>query len=109
MTQAAFELQRTDNKVIDVALPIASNCNILLADKSEKMVVVECMPSIKQIREAETFENGNIVCIVNSFTSDVMKSYDDAHGNDYNSHNASISMTVLSAWSLAEKNLTNCI
>jgi len=67
-------------------LPIASNCNILLADKSGKMVVVECTPTIKQIREAETFENGNIVCTVNSFTSDVMKVYDDAHGNDYNSH-----------------------
>lgn len=67
-------------------LPIASNCNILLADKSGKAVVVECTPSIKQIREAENFENGSIVCAVNSFTSDIMKPYDDTHGNDYNSY-----------------------
>jgi len=67
-------------------LPIASNCNILLADKSGRMVVVECTPFIKKIREAENFDNGRIVCTVNSFISDDMKPYDDAHGNDYNSH-----------------------
>lgn len=67
-------------------LPIASNCNILLADKSGRMVVVECTSSVKKIREAETFDGGRIVCTVNSFTSDDMKKYDDAHGNDYDSH-----------------------
>lgn len=67
-------------------LPIASNCNILLADKSGRMVVVECTPSIKKIREAETFNSGRIVCAVNSFTSDDMKTHDDAHGKDYDSH-----------------------
>lgn len=66
-------------------LPIASNCNILLADKSGEMAVVECTPSVKRIREAETFDNGKIVCTVNSFTSDEMKPYDDAKGNDYDS------------------------
>ena len=29
-------------------LPIACNCNILLADKSGRMVVVECTPSVKK-------------------------------------------------------------
>lgn len=67
-------------------LPIASNCNILLADKEGRMVVVECTPSVKKIREAETFDNGRIVCTVNSFISDEMKPYDDANGNDYDSH-----------------------
>ncbi len=67
-------------------LPIASNCNILLADKSGDMKVVECTPSMKKIRDAESFENGRIICTVNSFTSDEMKQYDDANGDDYNSH-----------------------
>ncbi|MBD5551677.1 MAG: acyl-CoA--6-aminopenicillanic acid acyl-transferase [Lachnospiraceae bacterium] len=67
-------------------LPIASNCNILLADRSGRMVVAECTPFVKRIREAETFGKDQIVCTVNSFTSDEMKRYDDAHGNDYDSH-----------------------
>lgn len=67
-------------------LPIASNCNILLADKTGKMAVVECTPSVKKIREAEIIANGSIVCAVNSFISEEMKPYDDADGNDYDSH-----------------------
>ena len=67
-------------------LPIASNCNILLADKDGRMAVVECTPSVKNVREAETFDNGRIVCTVNSFISDKMKPYDDADGNDYDSY-----------------------
>ena len=50
------------------------------------MVVVECTPILKKVRAAEIFENGSIVCTVNSFTSDEMKPYDDAKGNDYDSH-----------------------
>lgn len=66
-------------------LPIASNCNILLADRSGRMAVVECTPSLKRIREAETFGKDKIVCTVNSFTSDEMREYDAAHGDDYDS------------------------
>lgn len=66
-------------------LPIASNCNILLSDRSGRMAVVECTPSVKRIREAEVFGKDKIVCTVNSFTSEEMKGYDDAHGNDYDS------------------------
>ncbi|MDE7354741.1 MAG: acyl-CoA--6-aminopenicillanic acid acyl-transferase [Acetatifactor sp.] len=66
-------------------LPIASNCNILLADKSGNMAVVECTPTIKKIREAEIVYGERIVCTVNSFVSDEMKPYDDAYGNDYDS------------------------
>ena len=50
------------------------------------MVVVECTPILKKVLAAEIFENGSIVCTVNSFTSDEMKPYDDAKGNDYDSH-----------------------
>lgn len=67
-------------------LPIASNCNILFADKTGKMAVVECTPSVKKIREAEIIANGSIVCAVNSFISEEMKPYDTADGNDYDSH-----------------------
>jgi predicted choloylglycine hydrolase len=67
-------------------LPVASNCNILLADPSGELVVVECTPTLKKVRKAETYDNGSIVCTVNSFTSDEMTSYDDADGNDYRSH-----------------------
>lgn len=67
-------------------LPIASNCNILLADKSEQMVVAECTPTTKRIREAVNLNNGKIVCAVNSFTSDEMNPYDAARGNDYHSN-----------------------
>lgn len=66
-------------------LPIASNCNILIADKCGEMIVVECMPSTKRVREAENLNNGKIVCTVNSFTSDEMKRYDAANGDDYHS------------------------
>lgn len=66
-------------------LPIASNCNILIADKGENMVVVECTPYSKRIRQAVNFDEGKIVCTVNSFTSDEMKPYDAARGNDFES------------------------
>lgn len=66
-------------------LPIASNCNILIADKRGEMIVVECTPSIKKIREAENLNHGKIVCTVNRFTSDDMKAFDAANGNDYHS------------------------
>lgn len=67
-------------------LPIASNCTILLADKSGNMVAAECAPSVKKIRKAEHFDGGSIICTVNSFISNEMKVYDDANGNDYDSY-----------------------
>lgn len=85
-----YLLEKVENTAEAVSelcnLPIASNCNILLADKSGNMVVVECTPTLKKIREAESFHGDKIVCTVNSFISDDMKYYDDAHGNDYDSH-----------------------
>lgn len=67
-------------------LPIASNCNILLADKNGDMKVVECTPHFKRIREAEVMNGDKIVCTVNSFTSSEMQLYDDSHGNDFDSY-----------------------
>ena len=85
-----YLLEKADNTEQAVSLlmelSIASNCNILLADKSGDMKVVECTPSMKKIRDAESFDNGRIICTVNSFTSEEMKSYDDANGDDYDSH-----------------------
>ena len=54
-------------------LPIASNYNILIADKRGKMVVVECTPNIKKIGEAKSVDDGYLVCTVNSFISDKLK------------------------------------
>lgn len=66
-------------------LPIASNCNILLADKTGKAVVVECTPTIKLLRQPIETNYGKIICTVNNFTSDNMKGYDFSDGNVYNS------------------------
>ena len=67
-------------------LPIASNYNILIADKRGKMVVVECTPNIKKIGEAKSVDDGYLVCTVNSFISDKLKPYDFAKGDDYHSY-----------------------
>lgn len=59
----------TDNAIsMLMELPIASNCNILIADKSGKMVVIECTPFTKRIRETENVDGGKIVCTVNNCT-----------------------------------------
>ena len=72
------------------ALPIASNCNILLADKRGEMAVAECTPAVKRIRKALRISNGKsgkgrLICTVNSFTSDEMKAYNAAQGDDFGS------------------------
>lgn len=66
-------------------LPVASNCNILLADKSGKMVVAECTPLLKQLRTPVVTPYGKIICTVNNFTSENMQQYDYSDGNVYNS------------------------
>lgn len=66
-------------------LPVASNCNILLADRTGHMAVAECTPREKRLREAVNMGSGKIICTVNSFSSDEMKKYDAAGGNDYDS------------------------
>lgn len=100
-----YLLEKADNTEQAVSLlcklPVASNCNILLADKSGRMVVVECTPTQKKIREAEIFHKDRIVCTVNSFVSDEMRPYDDAHGNDYDSRRRY--KTVMDSFSSAAK------
>lgn len=66
-------------------LPTASNCNILIADKSGKMVVVECTPDFKKIRGPEIIDSNKVICTVNSFTSTEMKSHNVFDCGDYNS------------------------
>ena len=85
-----YLLEKTDNVKTAISLlmelPIASNCNILIADKSGEMAVAECTPFIKRLRKPICFDNGYIVCTVNSFTSCEMKQYDAANGDDYESY-----------------------
>lgn len=85
-----YLLEKADStesaKSLLMALPVASNCNILIADKGGEMAVVECTPSLKRLREPVTVGEGKIVCTVNSFTSDEMRLYDASNGDDYDSH-----------------------
>lgn len=64
-------------------LPVASNCNILVADKTGEMAVIECTPAAKRIRKAICSDKGRIVCAVNRFTSNEMRPFDRTRGEDY--------------------------
>lgn len=67
-------------------LPIASSCNILLADKTNEMVVVECSPTEINIRYPEVNCNGEkFIVTVNHFTSSKMRKYDRSNQNVYSS------------------------
>jgi predicted choloylglycine hydrolase len=55
------------------ALPIASACNILLADRKGDMLVAECSPDKLHLRKPA--KNENFVITVNHFTSDEMKKH----------------------------------
>lgn len=58
-------------------IPVAGNMNILLADKSGAMIVVECLPKEKNIRKSIVLNNGiEVICTVNQFTSYKMKKYE---------------------------------
>jgi predicted choloylglycine hydrolase len=63
-------------------LPIASNCNIILTDRSGKMVVVECNPIKTNIRYPEKSKTGeNFIITVNHFTSKEMWKFDASDRN----------------------------
>lgn len=67
-------------------LPIASSCNILLTDKTGKMVVVECNPLKMHIRQPEQNERGeDFIITVNHFTSEEMRPHDASDRNVYSS------------------------
>lgn len=77
-------------------LPAASSCNILLADKSGEMLVVECNPNQINIRKPESNKNGeNFIVTVNHFTSKIMRKHDASNRNVYYSFNRY--QTVLNA------------
>ena len=60
-------------------LPIASACNILLADAAGNMVVAECCPTEVHVRTPETSRRGEpFIVTVNAFTSEQMRPHDGA-------------------------------
>lgn len=70
--QAVKELQN---------LPIASCCNILLADRSGNILAAECCPGEINLREPESNGRGRkFIVIVNHFTSDKMIKHDACSG-----------------------------
>ena len=65
-------------------LPIASSCNIILTDKSRKMVVVECNPFKINIRYPGKSKTGeDFIVTVNHFTSKQMWKHDASDRNAY--------------------------
>ena len=67
-------------------LPIASSCNIILTDKSGKMVVAECNPLKIHIRNDEKNRTGeSFIITVNHFTSKAMSKHDASNRNVYHS------------------------
>jgi predicted choloylglycine hydrolase len=67
-------------------LPIASSCNILLADRGGSMVVAECNPLQINIRYPEKNKNGEkFIITVNHFSSELMWKHDGSDRNVYSS------------------------
>ncbi|MDD4070311.1 MAG: C45 family autoproteolytic acyltransferase/hydrolase [Candidatus Izemoplasmatales bacterium] len=59
-------------------IPIASNCNILLGDKSKDLVVVECNKNVINIREPLINESKvKYVVTTNEFSSKEMRKYEE--------------------------------
>ena len=74
-----------DAKELLFKLPISSNCNILLADKSGDMFVIECTPNKKTIREPIKINDKlSVICTVNNFVSESMKKYEWDEIDEYN-------------------------
>lgn len=69
-------------KMLD-KLPIASNFNILLADKSGEMLVAECTPDLKNIRLPVSFGHDRLICAANTFSSPEMAGFDASKGDNY--------------------------
>lgn len=65
------------------SLPIASNCQIILADKTGDMAVAECAPDKSFVRKPAADES--FVVASNHFSSDEMKEYNANNWNIYSS------------------------
>jgi predicted choloylglycine hydrolase len=67
-------------------LPIASSCNILMADPSGKMAVAECHPAKIHLRYPDKNQSGEpFVIAVNHFSSPEMWPHDASNRNVYDS------------------------
>ena len=65
-------------------MPVSSNCNILIADKSGDMVVIECNPYQKYIRYPMVNEYGNkFVITVNDLLSSEMAIHKASQGDTF--------------------------
>ncbi len=68
-------------------VPIASNCNIILTDRNQEMVVVECNPLEINIRYPLKNNSGeNFIVMVNHFSSKKMWEHDASDHNVYSSN-----------------------
>ena len=66
------------------SLPVSSNCNILIADKSGDMVVIECNPYQKHIRYPMVNEYGNkFIITVNELLSSEMVIHKARQGDTF--------------------------
>ena len=65
------------------SLPIASNCQIILADKNGDLAVAECAPDEIFIRKP--FADEKFVVAANHFSSDEMREYNASNWNIYSS------------------------
>lgn len=66
------------------SLPVSSNCNILIADKSGDMAVIECNPRQKHLRRPTANEYGNAFIItVNELISPEMATHKAAQGGTF--------------------------
>ena len=65
-------------------LPVSSNCNILIADKTGRMVVVECNPFEKHVRIPQVNEYGNkFIITVNELLSSEMAIHKASQGDTF--------------------------
>jgi predicted choloylglycine hydrolase len=78
-----LEKCKTTDEAVDSLknIPIASSCNILLADTGGNMLVAECNPSGIFFRQPESgFHGRRFVIAVNHFTSEEMRDHDACSG-----------------------------
>lgn len=80
-----------------MALPIAGNCNLLLADASGEMAVVECTPCAKRVRPPISLPGGRVVCAVNRFLDELSGCGDCSGDGDF--HSAKRYRTVIDHFS----------
>lgn len=67
-------------------IPVSSNCNIILTDRSGMMVVEECNPFEINLRHPDKNHSGEpFIITVNHFTSDKMKCHETGSEKTYSS------------------------